>query len=340
MPMTHGRRRYGSRHNYTSENNPNPLAFAEKPSGLFSRLISAITAFPLTALSVLSPKPVEEVHYYRIPKTGSSALLTRIKETSRPVPCNFGVTCAPEADTRIFERDCGTSRLRVLVHDHVGGCKGSACNGSMTAHSFAVLREPCDRFVSVLDQISLLPLAPHELGQSFAGRWHNETAAFAAFVTRLLDGCAGDDVERAVRTLRKRVNGDTRVFLYPQAYFVATSRPHDAIVCYDAAQLGKRVDDYLARRTRCRPSTVAPATNTSKATDSSNVTAAHMPGRAVFGSSLQKRNVHRHVEPGSGSSVSVRSHFAGTAWCRQVRTRLYVRDAQLWDEHCAAAHGK
>ena len=291
--------------------NPNALAFREKPSGLLPRLINAITAFPLTALSLFSRTPVEDLHYYRTPKTGSSALLTRLKATARPVPCNFGAACTAEADTRIFERDCGASRLRVLIHDHTGGCKGDACNGSMQWPSFAVLREPCERFVSVLDQISALPMAPRELGESFAGR-HNETAAFAALVTRLLDGCAGDDVGCAVRTLRGRVTGDTRVFLYPQAYFVAASHPRDAVVCYDASRLGERLDAYLARRTRCRPDKGSRA--------------------AVFGGGLQKRNTRRHsAEPRSSPG----QERAAAAWCQQVRTRLYVRDAQLWDEQCA-----
>ena len=169
------------------------------------------------------------VHYYRTPKTGSSALLERIVGVARRIPCVLGPLCNPDVHT--LELECtaqsssstAVSLLRFVVHDHSNGCHHGVCNASANAaHDdssagaaarFTVLREPCERMQSVLDQVAILPRAPSEMGARFRT---NESDAFLAYLRALIAGCAPHDASCAVRAIDARVRGDSRVFLYPQ----------------------------------------------------------------------------------------------------------------------------
>lgn len=341
--------------------NPNAFAFRSKPQGLVPRMIHAFYDLPRIMLSAASMAPLEVLHYYRTPKTGSSALLQHLVHAATPVPCHFGSSCLD--DTRTFEQGCGRGRrLRLTIHDHTGGCKRNVCNGSAAgASSFAVLRDPCERFESVLDQVSRLPTAPRDMGVSFAGR-HNATDAFAAFVSQLLAGCDGDDVGCALRALDARVTGDTRIFLYPQAYFLPADHPEASIVCYDAAQLGERLNRFLAVHTRCASADSSGAegaaasttTTTSGAaasaadagapapTNGSGTSTHHLgASAAVFGARLPQRNWRPHPSSEAGAATSAHEQRQqrtreSSAWCRTVH-QIYARDARLWRQHCAPA---
>ena len=187
------------------------------------------------------------------------------------------------------------------VHDPLADAKATCAMARRALHPL-----PCcasrERFASVLDQVSLLPMAPSEMGQSFAGGRHNDTAGFVKFAAGLLDGCAGDDVGCAVRHFNAKIKGDTRIFLYPQAYFINAIQPAESIVCYDHDRLGERLDAFFNERTKCK--------------------AASKP---VFGKEMVKRNSRHHET----LVVSKQQQH----WCQRVR-QIYARDAQLWDAHC------
>ena len=296
MPPPRPSRKHRSNANTT---NPHAFFFAKTPkSSVLHTIIDTVLDLPRTLIYAASFSPLETIHYYRTPKTGSSALLQHLVNAARPMPCDRGCS----EGVHVFDRDCASrTRVRVVVHDHVGGCQGDVCNGSASSPSFAVLREPCERFASVLDQVSLLPMAPSEMGQSFAVGRHNDTAGFVKFVAGLLDGCAGDDIGCAVRHFNAKIKGDTRIFLYPQAYFISAIQPAESIVCYDHDRLGERLDAFFNERTKCK--------------------AASKP---VFGKEMVKRNSRHH----DTLAVKQQQH-----WCQRVR-QIYARDAQLWDAHC------
>lgn len=257
--------------------------------------------------------------------------------------------------------------MRVHVHDHGGGCHGDVCNASATipgvSISLAVLREPCERFTSLLHELEREPNVARDMGLRAVP---SNSSALGAYVAHMTAGCAGDDVACVVQAIDRRVLGPARIFLYPQALFVASEHAAQSIVCYDSLQLGERLDAFMVQRAGCTMDTSQQSWRERLAMDVSTKRDAH---RDATGLKRDEDSVKRddqldaagHHPHGGGSAPlsdfplsvarsapvfaklrrknvrSVRGVIgtpAAHALCRQVRA-LYQRDADLWAEHCA-----
>jgi len=295
------------------------------------------------------------VHYFRSPKTGSSALLDQLHRSY-----SAGVRRRPQrvADVHEYELKClspSIASMRLHVHDHGGGCWGDVCNASslrpgMT--SFTVLREPCERFASVFDQL-IFRRDSHLIAREMGGTHViNNVNGLVAFIEDMLAHCSGLDAECAIHAINGRIHGPSRVFFYPQALFVA-AQP-GSVVCYDSRELGKRLDSFLARRTSC---TVGESPAQAREHLSHRLPASEWNRSATWKlfTGLRRRNVHSvQVWRGSGerlpggaaadlapapSAKAATSATDMTAQGCQRILRLYARDAKLWATHCSASDG-
>ena len=293
--------------------------------------------------------PPTVIHYFRSPKTGSSALLERL------IGYHSGVRRRPHRVEGVheFELQClssTTSRLQIHVHDHGGGCRNDVCNASAFLGgnpSFTVLREPCDRFASVLDELVSRRDA-RLTAQEMGGVHFDSLTALVDFVEDLLSGCPSSDVACAVRKIDQRVMGPSRIFLYPQALYVAAQRTAESIVCYKSSSLGAELDIFLARQTGCRAGAEPVGRmHTNRTTWS------------VF-ADLRQRNVRgppeargrfwgpdrrpdpRALRPGSHLTRARSNPTAAAATeaalmahtCQRIRS-LYARDTELWTASCS-----
>ena len=197
---------------------------------------TALVSPPRTPAPPLLHAPV---HYFRVPKTGSSLIVEAL----------------------LPEMQCDTE---VVVHDHGDGCRDlSWCYGSH-AHwqrlkSFTVMREPCDRFVSVVDHMraeapTFLRDAQPLLGFKNAQR---ERSSDNFTIELFLDwlgaarnqlssgrGCprGGAGVLCTVRAVNAAYDRPERVVLWPQAFFTP---PHAPVLCFSHAHLANRVTNLV-----------------------------------------------------------------------------------------------
>jgi len=272
-----------------------------------------------TAKKLPPPPPTMLLHYFRTPKTGSSAMLERL------LSWETGAKAFTPVVEGVHEYQIGCSQgsvsMKLLVHDHGGGCWDDVCRASALPSgvaSLAVLREPCERFASLHDQLSRDRLSAREMVG--APRWVPGMAghvveALAAYLIETLAGCAGEDVACAVAAIDRRVKGPSRIFLYPQSLFIAPELANASILCHDHSQLGQRFDRFFSHQMRCEGSGTS-ATQ-------------HYPG------SKPRLQFHAMRKVNVGRNWRRRMPKMDEATCAHVRA-LYARDAQLWSSHCAS----
>lgn len=146
------------------------------------------------------------MHYYRIPKSGSTTATSILRNSS----------CL---------------RNNITVHDHGHGCRTSYCNASAADGcteqvNVAVLREPGARFMSA---------AGHLFGHKITGFGlensdeSNLGERFLQFYRNL--GCPklSNDSSCVVNKINDQVPEDHRVIAYPQALFVSIT---SKIICF------------------------------------------------------------------------------------------------------------
>ena len=296
-----------------------------------------------------SQLPPTLLHYFRSPKTGSSALLERL------TAYHSGARRRPRriTDVHEFELPCSstnTSRLHIHIHDHGSGCANNVCNASALvagASAFTVLREPCERFQSVLNELTSrgdAKVTAQEMGSAF-----DTLSSLVDFVEQLLGSCAGRDSDCAVQAINRRVKGPSRIFLYPQALFVAIQRPAESLVCFDRDGLGLKLDRFLARQTGC---TVGAAprrdgrASTSQEGDASSwnfFTGMRQRNRRhnkSWHGYMSSRHRDPHPKPKGkaagptlwNNSLAIQPRTLST--CERIR-RVYSQDAEMWMRHCA-----
>ena len=167
------------------------------------------------------------MHFYRIPKTGSTALLNSVLPSLK----------------------CES----VTVHNHIDGCKqldwcnGSALQGVLpTQPIFVTIRHVCSRFESQWAHMRVkLPkiFGPYETPEQLLKLLQNCTAGCPA-------GSAG------VHCMVKRINllaaswpGGHRVILWPQAFYMhRRAMP----ICYHPDFLEERIQSHVEALTSCK----------------------------------------------------------------------------------------
>jgi len=156
-------------------------------------------------------------HFFRIPRTGSSSAIRLIQ------PC----------------------KLALHDHNHCGFANGTWCIGDAWRHvdSFAVLREPCDRFESMYAQLS--PKAWLDP----TGRALRSLAKFVDWANATLgpSACSSDSVGCPVEKSRSLTSTVHRVITWPQAYFISD---RTRLGCFHKQHLWQR----LLRVAQCTPS--------------------------------------------------------------------------------------
>ena len=261
----------------------NLLAVAETTS----RVLRANPVFDDVACKPTDPND-QRVHFMRVPKTGSTSAL------------------------EILENDSCFKR-RVHIHDHKNGCLDlQSCNGSclspLPSASFAVIRDPCARFLSVTAHMQLVQSPVLDLGQP----------SFSQSVEKLLDfyrgsGCRGNTDPVC---LTKYINRFTtanftspkntipmwmhRVILYPQSFYVGRDTE---IVCFKNDDILPDLFERLSGPARC---------NLPKAV------VEEIEGRSIS----KMNNPHpTKVDP---------------LVCKEVRD-LLACDTSMWDRSCGAS---
>jgi len=154
------------------------------------------------------------MHFTRVPKTGSSALERVLSSGQYP---------------------CITGKVHFLDHgdgcEHLGRCNGS-CLSRATRH-FMVLREPCQRFLSMVGhmQMSTPELIPSDKMKFGGVPWEISVRTLLDFLWRGIDCLNASDPHCLVRFINSQsaVLGRHRVILYPQSFF---SNEHTEVICF------------------------------------------------------------------------------------------------------------
>ena len=157
-------------------------------------------------------------HFFRIPRTGSSSAIRLIQ------PC----------------------KLALHDHNHCSFANGTWCIGDAWRHvnSFAVLREPCDRFESMYTQ-----LLPKRRWLDRTGRALGSLSTFVDWANATLgpNACSSDSVSCPVQRSRSLTGTVHRVITWPQAYFISE---RTRLGCFHKQHLWQR----LLRVAQCTPS--------------------------------------------------------------------------------------
>ena len=164
------------------------------------------------------------MHFYRIPKTGSTALLKTV----------------------LPELRCES----VTVHDHRTGCPDlSWCNGSLeigilpTQSIFATIRHVCSRLESQWQ---------HMVRADRAQFGHCKTPEqFLALLQNWTAGCPGKraGVDCKVRAINRVYRRSHRVILWPQAFYMS---PRTMPICYHPQFLEERIQNQVEAITSCK----------------------------------------------------------------------------------------
>jgi len=164
------------------------------------------------------------VHFYRIPKTGSSSLIAGILPKLR----------------------CES----VTVHNHGDGCRHlNWCNGSKlegvlpTQPVFVVMRHVCSRLES--QWLHMVTVDPASIfGQC------KTLAQFFQLLRTLTSHCPAGrlGVHCKVRAINQHYNASHRVILWPQAFYMA---PRTMPICYHPEWLAARLQNQMAALGLC-----------------------------------------------------------------------------------------
>ena len=219
------------------------------------------------------------VHFYRIPKTGSSTLLTILP------------------------------RLRcegVTVHNHNDGCRHlSWCNGSElqgvlpTQPIFVTVRHVCSRFESQwahMKDHDHTFVRKYKTLEQFLELLQNWTAGCPA-------GIAG--VHCKVNQINRRYPPNHRVALWPQAFYMARRAMP---ICYHPRFLEERIQSQVAALTSCKApfqETISLYRNVREHT--SSVTPSICAGVARLYDE-DDRLWHRHCDGADGAEGSLDQH--------------------------------
>ena len=168
---------------------------------------------------------IHRLHYFRIPKTGSSLSKTIFQEMA-----------------------CGN----LTVHDHGDGCPDLQwCNGSeWSARSFVVVREPVERFISQFEHMHQVARGKHKDMRAKLSEpryflsWLLAATAACGSGTRATVECDVAALNAAYHRLtHEAVEHTHRVILWPQAFFT----PRGAhVLCYSRFALAGRLSAYLS----------------------------------------------------------------------------------------------
>jgi len=163
-----------------------------------------------------NPSVLTKFDYFRVPKTGSMMLIPLLQQ-----------------------QQC-TERL--TVHDHSHCCSDSSwCNGAAFDErgAFAVLREPCERFVSQLD---------HMRRVDYARFGRMAPLDFARFLWQATGNGTCADAQCRTREVSIAYRSRHRFILWPQAFYLP---PSGDVVCYHQEHLRARLAHFLWARSIC-----------------------------------------------------------------------------------------
>jgi len=221
----------------TTESMPNEPSWA-KIKTFGGNTVGRQSLFVITWILLCSTTAASIVHYMRVPKTGSTSAMEIIRSLKNESSC-FGEN--------------------IKVHNHVDGCqKLNVCNGSHIPPldaSIAVLREPCERFLSVVAEVVAHPRSkdPFKHAVWWAGDWN---AAYESVFNFLeTSNCtANSDPKCLVDFLnleKHQYLGKTLVILYPQSFFINSATTD--VVCSKgkAAGVVEAVRNTLVRSSGC-----------------------------------------------------------------------------------------
>ena len=246
---------------------------------MISPLVQAILllhrfGFPVSHSS--SPPTPVPVHFFALPKTASSTAREVLKQ-----PC-FKDFVHP-----VQHRFCNGSSPRWQADDVI---------------TVATIREPCDRFHSMVHHLHLQDSnGIHGSGNATELLEFVSAASGRCTKASNHDDCLVREMSADELTRRQTTHERIQIPLFPQSWMVS---PRTHLVCYDESHFQSRFVTELYDLTGCRR------------------------GNAT-GSGIKeiRRNDHPYVLEGNGNGKN-------DEICVAVR-RLYPRDVDLWEHHCA-----
>jgi len=214
----------------TTESMPNEPSWA-KIKTFGGNTVGRQSLFVITWILLCSTTAASIVHYMRVPKTGSTSAMEIIRSLKNESSC-FGEN--------------------IKVHNHVDGCqKLNVCNGSHIPPldaSIAVLREPCERFLSVVAHMQSRNNPKHPLNN--AARFRSLESVFNFLEA---SNCKGNPDPKCLVdfiNLDKSLGGH-RVILYPQSFFINSATTDVVCSKEKAAGVMEAVRSTLVRSSGC-----------------------------------------------------------------------------------------